>query len=70
MFAIWSYIILQNDNGQEFTAIVVEKMTILSKCKVIHGRPRYPQTQKSVEHCNQDVENMLKTWMIDSQSTD
>ncbi|KAL4149794.1 hypothetical protein QTP88_003658 [Uroleucon formosanum] len=27
-----------------------------SECKIIHGRPRYPQSQGSVECCNHDVE--------------
>ncbi|XP_050064166.1 SCAN domain-containing protein 3-like [Aphis gossypii] len=40
------------------------------ECKIIHGRPRYPQSQGSIERCNQDVENMLRAWMIDNQSTD
>jgi len=40
------------------------------ECKIIHGRPRYPQSQGNVERCNQDVENMLRAWMIDNQSTD
>lgn len=63
--------ILQSDNGREFTATVVEEMTNLwPECKIIHGRPRYPQSQGSVERCNQDVENMLRAWMMDNQSTD
>lgn len=31
--------------------------------KIIHGKPRHSQSQGSVERGNQDVENMLITWM-------
>lgn len=31
--------------------------------KIIHGKPRHSQSQGSVERANQDVENMLTTWM-------
>lgn len=41
--------ILQSDNGREFTTTVIEEMTNLwPECKIIHGRPRYPQSQGSV----------------------
>lgn len=56
--------ILQSDNGREFSAgIVKELMNMWSKCKIIHGRPRHPQT-----HSNQDMENMLRNWMEDNKS--
>ena len=29
----------------------------------VHGRPRHPQSQGSVERSNQDVENMLRAWV-------
>ncbi|KAK4880969.1 hypothetical protein RN001_004288 [Aquatica leii] len=32
-------------------------------CKIVHGRPRHPESQGSVERSNQDVENMLRSWM-------
>lgn len=31
--------------------------------KIVHGKPRHSQSQGSVERANQDVENMLTTWM-------
>jgi len=31
--------------------------------KIIHGKPRHSQSQGSVERGNQDVKNMLITWM-------
>lgn len=39
------------------------------ECKIIHGSPRHPQTQGSVERSNQDVENMLRCWMQDNKCT-
>lgn len=71
MLALWSYLYITNDNGRKFTATLVEEMTNLwPKCKIIHGRPRYPQSQGSVKRCNQDVKNMLRAWIIDNQFTD
>lgn len=34
-----------------------------SDIKIVHGKPRHSQSQGSVERANQDVENMLATWM-------
>jgi hypothetical protein len=31
--------------------------------KIVHGKPRHSQSQGSVERANQDVQNMLITWM-------
>ncbi|KAL0808279.1 hypothetical protein ABMA28_012774 [Loxostege sticticalis] len=62
--------ILQSDNGREFTAAVIkELLSLWPTCKILNGRPRHPQSQGSVERCNQDVENMLRAWMKDNSST-
>jgi len=62
--------ILQSDNGQEFTAKIIEELVELwPECKIVHGRPRRPQSQGSVERSNQDVENMLRAWVVDYKST-
>lgn len=62
--------ILQSDNGREFVAAVIEDLVLLwPECKIVHGRPRHPESQGSVERANQDVENMLKAWMSDEKST-
>ncbi|CAF4947546.1 unnamed protein product [Pieris macdunnoughi] len=62
-------LILQSDNGKEFTAHVIEELVQLwPECKIVHGGPRRPQTQGSVERSNQDVENMLRCWMKDNDS--
>jgi len=31
--------------------------------KIVHGKPRHSQSQGSVERANQDIENMLATWL-------
>lgn len=61
--------ILQSDNGREFTADIVKQLLLLwPHCKIVHGRPRHPQTQGSVERSNQDVEQKLRTWMHENKS--
>lgn len=38
--------ILQSDNGKEFTAsIIKELITLWPACKIVNGRPRHPQSQ-------------------------
>ncbi|CAH4036853.1 unnamed protein product [Pieris brassicae] len=62
--------ILQSDNGRKFTANIIEELTAMwPEFKIIHGSPRRPQTQGSVERSNQDLENMLRMWMKDNKST-
>ncbi|XP_071137215.1 KRAB-A domain-containing protein 2-like [Mytilus edulis] len=42
--------ILQSDNGAEFTAnIISELKNLWPECKIVHGKPRHPQSQGSVE---------------------
>lgn len=63
-------VILQSDNGREFVNILLKTMTAKwPLCKIINGRPRHPQSQGSVERANQDVENMLRAWLKDNNST-
>lgn len=33
------------------------------QCKLVNGRPLHPQSQGAVERANQDICNMLATWM-------
>jgi hypothetical protein len=37
--------------------------------KIVHGKPRYSESQGSVERANQEVENMLATWMETNNTT-
>ncbi|XP_060845447.1 KRAB-A domain-containing protein 2-like [Rhopalosiphum padi] len=61
--------ILQSDNGREFVnSIIKELKDLWPQCTIVHGRPRHPQSQGSVERSNQDIENMIRAWMKDNQS--
>ena len=53
-------IILQTDNGKEFTGTAfLDAVEGLCGCKVIRGRPRHPQTQGSVEAANKIVKTLI-----------
>ena len=63
--------ILQSDNGREFTAEVIQELKILwPELHLVHGRPRHPQSQGSVERANGDIKDMLVSWMNDNDTTD
>ncbi|XP_023218899.1 SCAN domain-containing protein 3-like [Centruroides sculpturatus] len=56
--------ILQSDNSREFANNIIKEMcNMWSELKMVHGKPRHSQSQGSVERCNQDVENMLSSWL-------
>lgn len=56
--------ILQSDNGREFSNNIVSNLKDMwPELKIVHGKPRHSQSQGSVERANQDIENMLTTWM-------
>lgn len=56
--------ILQSDNGREFVNKIIEGLKEMwDTLKIVHGKPRHSQSQGSVEKANQDVQNMLITWM-------
>ncbi|GFN82893.1 KRAB-A domain-containing protein 2 [Plakobranchus ocellatus] len=47
--------LLQSDNGTEFTAhIISELKEFWPSLKLVHGKPRYPHSQGSVERANAD----------------
>ncbi|XP_063417382.1 KRAB-A domain-containing protein 2-like [Mytilus trossulus] len=63
--------ILQSDNGVEFTANVISELNNLwPECKIVHGKPRHPQSQGSIERGNADVKDMVITWMRDNHCKD
>ena len=52
--------ILQSDNGREFVAKVIEGLALIWKnLKIVHGKPRHPQSRGSVERSNQDARQLL-----------
>ncbi|XP_071181569.1 KRAB-A domain-containing protein 2-like [Mytilus edulis] len=62
--------ILQSDNGREFTAnIILELKQLWPELVIVHGKPRHPQSQGSVERSNGDVHDMLVSWMRDNVTT-
>eukprot|EP00102_Acyrthosiphon_pisum_P027906 XP_016665116.1 PREDICTED: KRAB-A domain-containing protein 2-like [Acyrthosiphon pisum] len=57
-------VILQSDNGREFVNKIINDLKIMwPTLKIVHGKPRHSQSQGSVERANQDIQNMLITWM-------
>ena len=57
-------LILQSDNGREFRNAIVSALKIYwPGLRIVHCRPRRPQTQGSVERANGDVQNILGKWM-------
>ena len=47
---------LHSDNGTEFTAVVVkELMELLTELVIVHGKPRHPQSQGSVDQATQTL---------------
>lgn len=61
--------ILQSDNGREFWNQVIENLTHMwLGLKIVHGKPRHSQSQGSVERSNQDIRDMLISWMADNET--
>ncbi|CAF2396358.1 unnamed protein product [Rotaria sp. Silwood2] len=53
--------ILQSDNGREFVAKVINELAEMwTGLRIVHGRPRHPQSQGSVERSNQDTKQLLE----------
>jgi len=63
--------VLQSDNGTEFTAQIINELKELwPELVIVHGKPRHPQSQGSIERSNCDVKDMLTAWLADNNSTD
>lgn len=63
-------IILQCDNGREFTGIMNKLGDLWPNLKIIHGRPRHPQSQGLVERGNAILKKKIARWMGTHQRTD
>ena len=62
--------VLQSDNGREFSNKIIESLKYLwPELKIVHGKPRHSQSQGSVERANQDIENMISTYMKDNKTS-
>ncbi|XP_068240178.1 KRAB-A domain-containing protein 2-like [Palaemon carinicauda] len=62
--------ILHSDNGREFSnKVIKEVLAMWPECKLVHGKPRYSQSQGSVERANRDVKAILACWMKDNNTT-
>lgn len=52
--------ILQSDNWREFNANVITELKLLwPELKLVHGRPRHPASQGSVDGANADIKSMI-----------
>jgi hypothetical protein len=61
--------ILQSDNGREFTAnIITDLRSLWQELVIVHGKPRHPQSQGSVERANADIKEMIISWMNDNDT--
>jgi len=61
---------LQSDNGREFSNQIFSNLkNDCPNIKIFHGKPRHSQSQGSVERANQDIQNMLMTWMRDNNTS-
>ena len=60
--------ILQSDNGREFKNNILYSLVNLNQgnTKIVHGRPRHPESQGSVDRANRDIKNALASKMRDN----
>jgi len=63
--------ILHSDNGREFCNQIIKSLCEMwNDIKIVHCKPRHSESQGSVERANQDVQNMLTTWMETNNTTE
>ncbi|GBC52214.1 KRAB-A domain-containing protein 2-like [Rhizophagus irregularis DAOM 181602=DAOM 197198] len=62
-------IILQSNNGKEFTAQIIKNLVDLwPGLKLVNGRPRHPQSQGLIERANSILEKKIGMWMEQNNS--
>ena len=60
-----------SDNGSEFTSqVITELKDVWLDLKLVHGKPRHPQSQSSVERASGDIKDMLVAWLADNNTSD
>ena len=63
-------VVLQADNGGEFTADIIKELTTLwPSLKLVNGRPRHPQSQGCVERANAELKKKVQIWMKKHKSS-
>ena len=63
-------VVLQADNGGEFTADIIKELTSLwPSLKLVNGRPRHPQSQGCVERANAELKKKVQIWMKKHKSS-
>ena len=63
--------ILQSDNGKEFANQVIRDLIgMWPGTHIIRGRPRYPQSQGSVERANRTIKDKLSVRVEDNNRED
>ena len=62
--------ILQSDNGREFKNNILYSLINENQpnMKILHGKPRHPESQGSVERANRDLKNALASKMRDNSN--
>ena len=63
-------LILQSDNGREFKNSLLFNILNVNcpSTEIIHGKPRHPETQGSVERANQDIKRHFTAMMFENSS--
>ncbi|XP_008188371.2 uncharacterized protein LOC103310808 [Acyrthosiphon pisum] len=64
----YKWILNYQDHNTKFISLRPMESKRAIECVIIHGRPRHPQSQRSIERANQDIEHMLRAWMQDNVS--
>ncbi|XP_041377319.1 KRAB-A domain-containing protein 2-like [Gigantopelta aegis] len=62
--------VLQSDSGSEFIAHVITELKVMwPELVMVHGIPKHPQSQGSVERANCDIKGILVCWLGDNNTT-
>ena len=61
-------VILQADNGTEYSNNDLNNFCINNDIKLVHGRPRHPQSQGACESCHKEIKKFIYNKFIESRS--